>query len=310
MVEVATRVRRLPLGALLVKAGVASEADIRDALDEGNRKGEKLGQVVIRRGWLSERKLAKILADQWGVKAPDPAKLKTDPVAMARLDAGLAQELGGLPVAFDEDGLVVAVAEPRSDRFDSLRALLGNVSFVVVPSATLDEMMEERRAIFNNTPSPVELVGAWLAPMADRALDRDSHGRDTDEAPLDDDDNPEQDRSPTMDELYATVEERVEERQDDVQPASYEAVFTATSQPDSVVGHLHSLASEVEALEQELVETRQRAEAQENELAELRRARASDLETISSLGAELEDRRRRLDGLRAVVGELAAEIDK
>jgi hypothetical protein len=303
MVEVAARVRRLPLGALLVKAGVASESDIRDALDEGNRQGEKLGQVVLRRGWLSERKLAKILADQWGVKAPDPAKLKTDPVAMARLDTGLARELGGLPVAFDEDGLVVAVAEPRSDRFDSLRALLGNVTFVVVPSATLEEMMEERSAIFNRPPTPVELVGAWLAPMADRSAELEAQGRDTDEAPLDDD-NPEQDGSPTMDEVYAA-----EERQNGTQP-SYESVFAATSQADSVVGHLRALASEVEALEHELVETRQRAEAQENELAELRRARASDLETISSLGAELEDRRRRLDGLRAVVGELAAEIEK
>jgi hypothetical protein len=223
---------------------------------------------------------------------------------MTRLDAGLARELGGLPIAFDEDGLVVAVAEPRSDRFDSLRALLGDVSFVVVPSATLEEMMEERRAIFGKTPSPVELVGAWLAPMADRSLDQEAQGRDTDEVPLDDD-NPEEDRSPTMDD-YVTVEER----QNGAQPASYEPVFTTTSTADSVVGHLHALASEVEALERELVETRQRADAQENELAELRRARASDLETISSLGAELEDRRRRLDGLRAVVGELAAEIDK
>jgi hypothetical protein len=308
MVEVAARVRRLPLGALLVKAGVASEADIRDALDEGNRKGEKLGQVVLRRGWLSERKLAKILADQWGVKAPDPAKLKLDPAAMTRLDAGLARELGGLPVAFDEDGLVVAVAEPRNDRFDSLRALLGDASFVVVPSETLEKMMEERSAIFEKTPSPVELVGAWLAPMADRSLEQEALGRDTDEAPIDDD-KPEEDRSPTMDD-YVTVEERQNGNGNGAQPGSYEPVFSATSAADSVVGHLRALASEVEALEHELVETRQRAEAQENELAELRRARASDLETISSLGAELEDRRRRLDGLRAVVGELAAEIDK
>ena len=191
---------------------------------------------------------------------------------MTRLDAGRARALDGLPIAFDEDGLVVAVAEPRSDRFDSLRALLGDVSFVVVPSETLEEMLQERSAIFEKTPSP------------------------------------EEDRSSTMDD-YVTVEERHNGTGNGTQPASYEPIFTATA-ADSVVGHLRALASEVEALEHDLVESRQRAKAQENELAELRRARASDLETISSLGAELEDRRKRLDGLRAVVGELAAEIEK
>jgi hypothetical protein len=206
MVEVAARVRRLPLGTLLVKAGVEGQRRVRIRHSRRARRGKLEGREARPgrppRGWLSERKLAKILADQWVVKAPDPAKLKLDPAAMTRLDAGLARELGGLPVAFDEDGLVVAVAEPRSDRFDSLRALLGDVSFVVLPSETLEEMLQERSAIFQKTPSPVELVGAWLAPMADRSLDQDALGRDTDEVPLDDDnseDNPEEDRSPTMD---------------------------------------------------------------------------------------------------------------
>jgi hypothetical protein len=306
MVEVAARIRRLPLGALLVKAGVASEADVRDALDEGNRKGEKLGQVALRRGWVSERKLAKLLADQWGLKAADPAKLGRDPAALTRIDAGLAAELGGLPVGFDENGLVVAVAEPRSDRFDSFRALLGNVSFVVVPSTTLDELLDERRAMFERTPTPVELVGAWLAPASGSSrVEEEAQGRDTDEAPLGEH-NPEEEQSATMDEVYATIEEVREEPQ----PASQEPLVPASSGTSSVVDHLRALAAQVETLEHELVETRRRFEAQETELNDLRRAHASDLETISGLGVELEDRRRRLDGLKAVVGELAVELDK
>jgi hypothetical protein len=304
MVEVAARIRRLPLGALLVKAGVASEADIQDALDEGNRKGEKLGEVALRRGWVSERKLAKLLADQWGLKAPDPAKLKADPAALARMEAGVAAELGGVPVCFDVDGLVVAVAEPRGDRFDSLRALLGNVTFVVVPPETLDELLDARRAMFDRPPTPVELVGAWVAPaIATSRFNQEAEGRDTDEAPLDD--TFEEERSPTMEEVYVPMEERQE-----TEPASYEPAVRAVQDTDSVVDSLRALMSEVEALEHELVESRRQAEAQEAELAELRRAHASDLETISGLGAELEDRRRRLDGLRAVVGELAVELDK
>jgi hypothetical protein len=300
MVEVGAGVRRLPLGALLIKAGVASEADIQDALDEGNRKGERLGQVVLRRGWVSERRLAKLLGDQWGLKAPDPAKLKTDPAALARIDAGLAAELGGLPVGFDEDGLVVAVSEPRADRFEAFQALLGSVSFVVVPPSTLGELLDVRRAMFGRTPTPVELVGAWLrttdesSEVVEEAVVRDI----PDEAPLDDV-NFEEEPMAAMEEL-----------QEETPPAAYEPTFPSFPETGSVVEHLQALMAAVETLEREAAETRRRSEAQETEIEELRRTHASDLETISSLGAELEERRRRLDSLRAVVGELTVELEK
>jgi hypothetical protein len=325
MVELGARIRRKPLGALLVKAGVASEDDVRDALDESNREGEKLGEVALRRGWVSERKFAKILGDQWGLEALDPAKLRIDPAASTRLDAGLAIELRGLPVAFDEDGLVVAVAEPTTDRLDALRGLLGDVTFVVVPSATLDDLLDQRRATLTKTPTPVELVGAWLGGLGNSSrVAQEAEGRDTDEAPLDnkdsrvaqkadgrdtdeaplDDDNLEGRRSDTMEEIYL-----MEDRRDNGK-LTFEPVMPASQGTGSVVDHLRGLAGAIETLEDELTDARRRAEAQEAELDELRRARASDFETISSLGAELEERLRCLDGLRAVVGELATELDK
>jgi Mg2+ and Co2+ transporter CorA len=134
-----------------------------------------------------------------------------------------------------------------------------------------------------------------------------AEGRDTDEAPLDED-NSEEEQSATMGEPYPTVEEHHENGHD---PDSSDRIFpTSQTGTDSVVDHLRVLADAIEALEHELVETHQRAEAQADELAELRRAHASDLETIDSLGAELEQRRDRLDALRAVVGDLAVELDK
>jgi type II secretion system (T2SS) protein E len=285
--------RRLPLGALLVEAGVASEAQVHDALDEGNWRGERLGQVVLRRGWLSERKLAKLLAEQWGLKASD--KLKVDPAAVAQIDAALAAELGGVPVAFDEHGLVVAVAEPKRDRFSAFRARLGNVSFVVVPASTLAELLASD-AMFGKTSSPVDRVGAWLAPndMSPQIV----AGPDRSQASLDSDNQKEEPMS------------SIEELQQEAQQAAHEPSFAALPQPASVVEHLHGLIRAVEALEHELTETRRRLQAQETELAELRRARASDRETISNLGAELEERRSRMEAFQAAARELAAELDR
>src|SRR5579871_1863274 len=46
---------RPSFGALLVRAGIASDTDVKNALEEGLRSGERLGEVVIRKGWASEQ---------------------------------------------------------------------------------------------------------------------------------------------------------------------------------------------------------------------------------------------------------------
>jgi type II secretion system (T2SS) protein E len=352
-VEAGARRGRVPLGTLLVEAGVASEADIRDALDEGNRTGERLGEVVLRRGWISERKLTKLLAEQWGLRAPGPVKMQVDPAALARIDAERAAELGGIPFEFDEDGLVVAVAEPKTDRFEAFQALLGNVSFVVVAPSTLTELLDTRGAMLETTSSPAERVGAWLqpptespqaaqetngsdtpdqAPLDDVNLATESadiveqtHTRDTpDEAPLDEA-HSETDSADIVEQTHArdTPDETplddvfkdeplptIEHPHEETQPAAHEPTSPAFQAAGSVIEHLYTLIGAVDAFDHELTETRRRLQAQETELAELRRARASDLETISNLGAELEERRSRMEAFQAAARELAAELDR
>jgi hypothetical protein len=235
MAEGGAAVRRLPLGKLLVQEGVASEADVQDALDECIRRQEGLAEVGLRRGWISEKKLAKLLADQ------DPG--------------GARVEKPASPVD-----------------------LVG--------------------AWVQQTTSPVDLVGAWLQPTNDRSPaveeKHDSDGRYN--AAAADDVNFEEEPMGTIGEL-------------DEQMLRDTHVLTVPESSGSVVGHLNALVVEVELLEQELLESRRLVDAQEAEMAELREARASDLNTISGLGAELEERRGRLDALRAAVGELAGELD-
>jgi hypothetical protein len=291
--------RRRPLGALLVEAGVASEAGVREALDEGNRTGERLGEVVLRRGWVSERKLTKLLAEQWGLRAPGPVKMQVDPAALARIDREVAAELGGVPFEFDADGLVVAVAEPKADRFEAFRALLGNVSFVVVAPSTLTELLDARAAMLGTTSSPAERVGAWLRPPTESPqAAEETNGNDfPDEAPLDDIKFEEEPMETTEQLLWAT-------QQDGHEPTDETAPITG-----SVVERLDAMTTDVEKLEHELAERRRRLEARETELAELRQAHASDLDTISRLGAGLDDRRRRLDALRTVDDDLPVDPD-
>lgn len=165
-----TRPRRPSLAALLTEGGLVSEEQVHEALAEGEQTGERLGEVVVRRGWASEEELARLLARQWGLPAVDPGALSLDPLAVAKLDSDAAAELGGFPVWFDEHSLVVAVAEPSEERFAAFRELLGSPSFVVVPRTTLQELLESR--LFGGDghagqSGPVTLVTSWTERAGD-----------------------------------------------------------------------------------------------------------------------------------------------
>src|SRR5207244_10380150 len=51
---------RVPLGRLFVNAGLLTETQVDDALREGSQTGERLGEVVVRRGLVTEEKVAQL----------------------------------------------------------------------------------------------------------------------------------------------------------------------------------------------------------------------------------------------------------
>jgi hypothetical protein len=107
--------RRASLVALLVDAGVASEEQLQLALAGGLTTGERLGEVVVRQGWIDQVGLARILARQWGL-------------------------------VFLED----AEAQPKRQRplgFTAVRKELGGeIAFAVVAQVTLERLFRQLAA--------------------------------------------------------------------------------------------------------------------------------------------------------------------
>jgi hypothetical protein len=54
---------RIPLGRLLIDAGFLTQAQLDDALYEGSRTGDRLGEVVVGRGLATEDDIARLLAE-------------------------------------------------------------------------------------------------------------------------------------------------------------------------------------------------------------------------------------------------------
>jgi type IV pilus assembly protein PilB len=106
---------RLRLGALLLRDGLLTPVQLEEALAEKEATGERLGRIVVRRGWVSERALAQALAEQHGPEYLDLALSPPNPAVAALLSEKFARRLHAVPVRFvDEQTVLVAVADPTN----------------------------------------------------------------------------------------------------------------------------------------------------------------------------------------------------
>ncbi len=129
--------RDLPLGSLIVRDGIARPATVRDALVEAQETDRRLGEVMLAHGWIRERDLARLLAEQEKLEFVDLAKLDLDQAAVDYLPESVARRVNAIAFGFHNSVLLVAVADPTDeDGLDEVREAVGRrVKFkVAVPS--------------------------------------------------------------------------------------------------------------------------------------------------------------------------------
>jgi Type II secretion system (T2SS), protein E, N-terminal domain len=142
---------RPPLARLLAEAGVASEPDLRLAVAEGMATGERLGEVVLRRGWIDERRLAELLAEQWQLPFVAEPQLTEDPTRM--LNPQAAKELAVCPIDVDADPPHFALAEPSEERLAAVAdAVAKEPRFAVVTRSALVRLLDQ----LSETQSPAD----------------------------------------------------------------------------------------------------------------------------------------------------------
>ena len=130
------------LGGLLAENGLLTVSQLERALAEKEETGERLGEIVVRRGWISSRDLAGALALQLGLDFVDLAREKVDPATAELLPEKLARRYNAVPVSFVDDSTVlVAIGDPTDLRTaDDLRIALGkNIRFAVADVNDLEQ---------------------------------------------------------------------------------------------------------------------------------------------------------------------------
>ena len=103
---------RTVIGECLRQAGVVSETDLREALAEHGRSGERLGSVLIRMNLASERQIAEVLAHQLGLPFADLTEHAPMADALLRIPKRLALTYTCVAIAVEKNVLTVAMADP------------------------------------------------------------------------------------------------------------------------------------------------------------------------------------------------------
>ena len=102
------------LGNLLLERGLVSADQLDEARTEQARTGRPLGRLLLERQALSEADLAKVVADAAGLEYVDLDEHPLDPTATAVISDVMARRYTALPVSWDGDDLVVAMADPSN----------------------------------------------------------------------------------------------------------------------------------------------------------------------------------------------------
>ena len=135
--------RDLPLGSLIVRDGLASPATARDALFEAKETDRRLGEVMLARGCIGERDLARLLAEQAKLEFVDLIAIHPDEAAVDQLPEPVARRVQAIAYDVDDDALVVAVADPTDEHgLDEVRRATGRrVRFTIAAPSEIESAL-------------------------------------------------------------------------------------------------------------------------------------------------------------------------
>ena len=149
-----------PLGTLVYRAGLLSKEKLESALAEGRQSGRRLGEILLQKGWIEEKDLARLLAGQKGLafvslKArgfdADAARLLGERVSRFHCAVAMEEEEGGT--------VLVAIADPTDDSaISDIGAELGrDFRLVVATASEIRSALDEVFAAWSPRPLPRRL---------------------------------------------------------------------------------------------------------------------------------------------------------
>ncbi len=127
------------LGQMMVRKGLITEENLRKALDDQKRSNGKLGNCLIRLGFITEDKFVQFLSDQYRLSAIDLSQVQFQPELIKLVPSGLAKKFLMVPVRREGSKLIVAMADPQNMvALDDIKFMTGyHIEPVIAPESAI-----------------------------------------------------------------------------------------------------------------------------------------------------------------------------
>jgi len=102
------------LGDILVKEGLISQEQLKKALAEQKGNGMRLGYTLVKLGFVEETEVTKMLARQYRMPAVDLSRFEVDPKILKLIPADIATKHVVLPLKREGRTLTIAIVDPNN----------------------------------------------------------------------------------------------------------------------------------------------------------------------------------------------------
>jgi type IV pilus assembly protein PilB len=135
---------RQPIGQILIQMGLIDESGLEQALTLQQEKGGALGQILIEGGAITAEDLLQALAMQNNMQMVDLNQIEIPEEVLKMVSVSMAQVYRIIPINFENNVLVVAMADPQNvNALDDLRFMLNiEVAGAVATEQQLNEAIE------------------------------------------------------------------------------------------------------------------------------------------------------------------------
>ena len=128
------------LAEILIDMGLVTQEQLDQAQAEQTATGKRLGRILIDMGLVKEQDLVAALASQIGLRFVDLSDETVDATASALLPEQVARKYRALPIGYEDEKLLVAMADPANlFALDDIRTITGmDVQPVVATAADIE----------------------------------------------------------------------------------------------------------------------------------------------------------------------------
>jgi len=176
---------KVQLGALLMEAGFISEPQLNSALSIQSTQGGKIGEILVRMGYIDESALLKVLSNQMNLPFIDLKHYQIKPDIIRKIPERLARRHKLLLIDEIANYYLVGMTDPTDIiAYDELNSILGsNVRIAVVTESDVSRIIDlvyrrtqeissfaaklkEEMGEASEGISEAEMIGAQAAPVA------------------------------------------------------------------------------------------------------------------------------------------------